>query len=58
MWTSIKSISSLLLSFGMLLLAHHRGIASLGEIMVLGSGASLFGSVVILPAILTLLARR
>ena len=44
--------------FGMLLLAHHRGVASLGALMVLGSFACLVASVVALPAILKLFEER
>jgi hopanoid biosynthesis associated RND transporter like protein HpnN len=44
--------------FGMLLLAHHRGIVSLGGVMVLGAAGCLLASMVVLPAVLRLLQRR
>ncbi len=47
-----------LVGFGMLLLAHHRGLASLGMMMVLGSAASLVSSTLVLPAILKLVEGR
>ncbi|MBI4585296.1 MAG: MMPL family transporter [Planctomycetes bacterium] len=44
--------------FGMMLPAHHRGVASLGGLMVLGCFTCLVFSVVVLPAILRLVERR
>ncbi len=44
--------------FGSLMLAQHRGIASLGLVMSLGTLACLVAAVVVLPAALTLLQRR
>jgi predicted RND superfamily exporter protein len=40
--------------FGSLLVAHHRGIWSLGLLLVIGSGATLTASVVVLPTLVHL----
>jgi len=40
--------------FGGLLVAHHRGIQSLGLLLTLGSAASLIASLVVLPALIRL----
>jgi hopanoid biosynthesis associated RND transporter like protein HpnN len=40
--------------FGSLLVAHHRGIQSLGLLLTLGSAASLIASLVVLPALIRL----
>jgi hypothetical protein len=45
------------MGFGSLMLAHHRGLVSLGRVMALGVGLCLFNSWVVLPAVLGLLAR-
>lgn len=46
------------ISFGMLLLSSHRGIQSLGMIMVLGTTTCLVGSMLLLPSILKLISAR
>ena len=43
--------------FGSLILAQHRGIATLGEVMTVGVAACMIAGLVVLPAILTLLSR-
>jgi len=43
--------------FGSLMLAQHAGIASLGEIMALGTALCLLASVTVLPAVLILLVK-
>lgn len=47
-----------LIGFGGLLLAQHRGLRSLGEVMVISTTAMLFATILLLPALLRLLARR
>lgn len=47
-----------LASFGTLVLSDHRGIASLGELLVVGMGFTLAGNLVLLPALLVLRQRR
>lgn len=54
MLTSLTSM----IGFGSMLVASHRGLASLGLVLVVGVGSCLFVSLVTLPAILTLLSRR
>lgn len=46
-----------MIGFGSLLLASHRGLASVGLVMVIGVGSCLFVSLVMLPAGLTLVSR-
>ena len=46
-----------LASFGTLVLSDHRGIASLGELLVLGMIFTLLGNLVLLPALLALAGR-
>jgi hopanoid biosynthesis associated RND transporter like protein HpnN len=43
-----------LASFGTLVLSDHRGIASLGELLVLGMGFTLAGNLLLLPSLLML----
>jgi len=43
--------------FGSLILAQHRGIATLGEVMTVGVAACMIAGLAVLPAILTLLSR-
>lgn len=50
--TSLTSMAG----FGSLLVASHRGLASLGLVLVVGLGTCLFVALVALPALLTLLA--
>lgn len=54
MLTSLTSM----IGFGSMLLAAHRGLASLGLVLVIGVGSCLFVSLVTLPALLTLLSHR
>jgi uncharacterized protein len=54
MLTSLTSM----IGFGSMMLAAHRGLASLGLVLVIGVGSCLFVSLVTLPAILTLVSRR
>ena len=53
MLTSLTSM----IGFGSMLVAAHRGLASLGLVLVIGVGSCLFVSLVTLPAILTLADR-
>jgi predicted RND superfamily exporter protein len=46
-----------LLAFGSLVLGEHRGLASLGQIMALGTASILIATVIILPALHELLIR-
>jgi hypothetical protein len=43
--------------FGSLMVADHQGIASLGQVMVIGTGMCLVASLAFLPAVLTILDR-
>ncbi|MBZ0167988.1 Putative membrane protein YdgH [Candidatus Methylomirabilis lanthanidiphila] len=54
------ALSSLttMIGFGSLLIAHHRGASSIGLLVTLGVGAVLVVSVIVLPALLTVVARR
>lgn len=54
------ALSSLttMIGFGSLLIAHHRGAYSIGLLVTLGVGAVLVVSVVVLPALLTIVARH
>jgi uncharacterized protein len=54
MLTSLTSM----IGFGSMMLAAHRGLASLGLVLVIGVGSCLFVSLVTLPAILTLISHR
>jgi predicted RND superfamily exporter protein len=54
MLTSLTSM----IGFGSMMFAAHRGLASLGLVLVIGVGSCLFVSLVTLPAILTLVSRR
>ncbi|WP_304086921.1 MMPL family transporter [Maridesulfovibrio ferrireducens] len=49
------SFCTTMIGFGGLLLAHHRGLASLGGIMVVGSATCMVGCMVILPAVFRLI---
>ena len=57
---SAVTLSSLttMIGFGALLLADHRGIASLGGMMVLGCATLLLSTTVLLPAVLAISTRR
>ncbi len=63
--TSASTINAIMLTslttmigFGSMILADHRGLASLGLVLVIGVGSCLFVSLVGLPAILTLMSRQ
>jgi hopanoid biosynthesis associated RND transporter like protein HpnN len=43
--------------FGSLIVAKHQGIASLGKVMLIGTGMCMLASLVLLPAVLNLLSR-
>jgi uncharacterized membrane protein YdfJ with MMPL/SSD domain len=47
-----------MIGFGSLMLAEHRGLASLGRVLTIGVACCLFTSLIMLPAILTLIAPR
>ncbi|CCO22182.1 MMPL family transporter [Maridesulfovibrio hydrothermalis] len=51
------SFCTTMIGFGGLLLAHHRGLASLGGIMVIGSATCLVGCMIILPAVFRLIEK-
>jgi len=51
------SFMTTMIGFGGLLFAHHRGLASLGAVMVLGSLFGALSCLLVLPAILKLLLR-
>lgn len=51
------SFCTTMIGFGGLLLAHHRGLASLGGIMVVGSATCMVGCMVVLPAIFRLIEK-
>ena len=53
----MTSLTSMV-GFGSLMIADHRGIASLGRVMVLGLTACMFSSLVILPALLRIISRN
>ncbi|WP_031482146.1 MMPL family transporter [Maridesulfovibrio frigidus] len=49
------SFCTTMIGFGGLLLAHHRGLASLGGIMVVGSATCMVGCMVVLPVVFKLI---
>ncbi len=49
------SFCTTMIGFGGLLLAHHRGLASLGGIMVVGSATCMVGCMIVLPAVFRLI---
>ncbi|SMF41462.1 MMPL family transporter [Desulfovibrio gilichinskyi] len=51
------SFCTTMIGFGGLLLAHHRGLASLGGIMVAGSATCMVGCMIVLPAIFRLMEK-
>jgi len=53
----LTSLTSMI-GFGSMMVAAHRGLYSVGLVLVIGIGSCLFVSLVPLPAILTLVARR
>ncbi len=52
----LTSLTSMI-GFGSMMVASHRGLYSLGLVLVVGVGACLFVSLVMLPALLTLFSR-
>jgi hypothetical protein len=52
------SFATTMIGFGGLLLAHHRGLASLGGVMVLGSLTGMFSYLLVLPALLSWFSGR
>ncbi|MBW1781008.1 MAG: MMPL family transporter [Deltaproteobacteria bacterium] len=52
------SFATTMIGFGGLLFAHHRGLASLGWVMVLGSLMGMLASLLVLPPALKLMRRR
>ena len=53
----LTSLTSMI-GFGSMMVASHRGLSSVGLVLVIGVGSCLFISLVTLPAILTLLSRH
>ncbi len=53
----LTSLTSMI-GFGSLMVAAHRGLYSVGLVLVVGIGCCLFVSLVMLPAILTLVSGR
>ncbi|TWU12925.1 putative membrane protein YdgH [Symmachiella macrocystis] len=53
----LTSLTSMI-GFGSMMVASHRGLYSLGLVLVVGVGACLFVSLVMLPALLTLFSRE
>lgn len=53
----LTSLTSMM-GFGSMMIASHRGLYSLGLVLVVGVGACLFVSLVMLPALLTLISRE
>ena len=53
-WSAITTITS----FGSLAFSHHRGIASLGLLLVIGLTLTVLANLVVLPALVALVQRR
>ncbi|MDR2643988.1 MAG: MMPL family transporter [Planctomycetaceae bacterium] len=53
----ITSLTTII-GFGCMMIASHRGLQSLGRVLVIGVACCLFSSIVALPAVLTLWTRR
>jgi predicted RND superfamily exporter protein len=47
-----------MIGFGALMIAHHQGVASLGQLLTLGVGSALVVAVLVLPAVLQLLNKK
>ena len=63
--TSASTVNSIVLTglttmvgFGSMMIARHRGLSSLGIVLTVGVGCSLFISLILVPSILTLLTRH
>ncbi len=54
---TLNSLTSMI-GFGSMLVADHRGLASLGLVLTIGVGSCLLVSLIPLPAVLTLVSRR
>ena len=54
----ILNTLTIMATFGALMVAHHRGVFSIGAVMCLGMAACQVAFVVVLPAVLTLIGRR
>ncbi len=52
------SFTTTMIGFSGLLLGHHRGLASLGAVMVLGSATGMLSCLLVLPAVLKLLGGK
>lgn len=52
------STATTMVGFGSLVLARHRGMSSLGTVLLLGVGACLVTSIFVLPAVLSLIKHR
>jgi len=52
------TFTTTMIGFGGLLFAHHRGLASLGGVMVLGSLMGMLACLLVLPPVLKLMGRR
>ena len=51
----VLSFATTMIGFGGLLFAHHRGMAGLGTVMVIGSFTGMLASILVLPPVLKLL---
>jgi predicted RND superfamily exporter protein len=54
----VLSSLTTMVGFGSLMIAHHRGAFSIGLLVTLGVGSVLVVSIVVLPALLTIVAKR
>lgn len=53
----IVTATTTMIGFGCLMLAHHRGLFSLGQVMAMGAAASMIASIILLPATLAVIER-
>lgn len=53
----VNSLTTIV-GFAVLILANHRGLQSLGRVLTIGESCCLFNSLVVLPAILSLMSRN
>ncbi|MBX7149542.1 MMPL family transporter [bacterium] len=54
----ILSLGTMLIGFGPLAFVHHRGLASFGQIMTIGSLTCLVTSLILMPALFSLLQKK
>ncbi|MBI4208216.1 MAG: MMPL family transporter [Deltaproteobacteria bacterium] len=54
----LLSALTTIIGFGALMIAHHRGVASLGALLTLGVGSALLIAILVLPAVLQLLHKK